>query len=387
MVNNAANAAGMKLHNRRIVLNLIRKNPVSRADLAKKTGLTRAAVSLIVDELIQDRIVVESGPGESVSGRKPILLDLNRDTLYSLGVHIYREGTYAGVVDINGRLIAEEQITFEQAECGTDGIGDIVSACKRLMDSAEIGIRNCIGIGVSAPGPVDTVTGTILNPPNLDRWQNTDVVTDLKKQFGLPVVLENDASARTLAEKSYGRGGSFRNWLLLLAGAGIGGGIIVNERLYKGVNGFGNEIGHTTVQIDGEKCGCGNTGCLELYASISELLKQCRKSGKDVRAWKEIVDAAETDGWYKEVIRKEAGYLAAGIINIMNILELEAVILAGDITYKPELLLKSIKEIVYNRAITRNVRNYPIIMSDFADSRGIVSAASAAMERYFSPKE
>jgi predicted NBD/HSP70 family sugar kinase len=387
MVNNAANAAGMKLHNRRIVLNLIRKNPVSRADLAKRTGLTRAAVSLIVDELIQDRIVVEVGPGESSSGRKPILLDLNRERSYSLGVHIYREETYAGVVDINGKLIAEERIYFEQYSSETEGIDEICGACRQLMESAGIGVEECIGIGVSSPGPVDTEEGIILNPPNLEGWQNTDVISELKKQFGLSVVLENDASARTLSEKSYGWGGSFQNWLLVLVGAGIGGGLIINDRLYKGENGLGNEIGHTTIKIDGEKCSCGNTGCLELYASIPELIKRCRKAGKKAGTWKEIVDTAETDDGYRDVIREEAEYLAAGIINIMNILELEAVILAGDITYKPDFLLKSIKEIVYTRSITRNVRKYPILVSDFADSRGIVSAASAAMENYFYPKE
>lgn len=381
----ARNSSYMKFANRQSILNIIRKNTVSRAELARRTGLTRAAITLIIDELINNEIVKETGISESKYGRKPMLLEINPNRYYAIGLNISRYSCNIGIVNIKGNVLEKRKINLSGCKNAMKALNSITKEIENLIGDSKINNDRILGIGVSSPGPLDIYAGTILNPPNFRMWHNVNIVEELERELKFKVSLENISSARALAEKDYGKGVEFNSFMLMVVDEGIGAGIIINNKLYHGVGGYGSEVGHTSININGRHCSCGNRGCLETYASVPNILKEVNKDDKNVSSWNEIVDRAESgDKLYLKIIEKEAHYLAAGIVNTMNLLELESVILTGDINYKPKFLMDRIRENVRSISITRNIHNIQIFNSSINDNSEIISSVSKVIENFFS---
>ena len=384
MKKSGTNSTNMKLDNRRLILSIIRKNPISRAELARKTGLTRATVTLLIDEMVNIGIVMETVTARADFGRKPVLLDLNPSSYYIVGVYISREGCSVGVVNIKGELLLQHEAEFEVKSNFDENINNIIEGIKKVMADSGLAEDKLLGIGVSSPGPVDINNGIILNPPNFDAWHNMNIVGELKKTFQLDIFLDNNASSLTLAEKNYGRGVEFSNFMLMVVDTGIGAGIIINDKLYRGVGGFGSEIGHTSIDLNGRVCNCGNIGCIEAYASMPAVISDIQQYDKSIKSWKQVIDkASEGDKFCAETIIKEARYLSVGIVNVMNLLELEAIILTGDISYKSKLLIDKISEDVNNFAITRNIHKFQVLNSPIKEESKVVSAAAIILEKFF----
>jgi predicted NBD/HSP70 family sugar kinase len=216
-------------------------------------------------------------------------------------------------------------------------------------------------------------------------WHDFDLVDELKRYFPFSVHIENNAAALTLAEKNYGRCSEFKNFMLLVVDSGIGAGIVINDQLYRGAGGFGSEVGHSTIDIYGEPCDCGNRGCLECYASIPAILKYARLQDPGISSWAEIVDRAEArDKTCLEIIDKEAYYLAAGIVNIINVLEIEAVFLTGFINYKPNLLLNRLNSIIRGTMMTRDIHKVLVSESSIISDSDVISAAAIEFDKFFS---
>ena len=384
MKKSGTNSTNMKLDNRRLILSIIRKNPISRAELARKTGLTRATVTLLIDEIVNIGIVMETVTARADFGRKPVLLDLNPSSYYIVGVYISREGCSVGVVNIKGELLLQHEAEFEVKSNFDENINNIIEGIKKVMADSGLAEDKLLGIGVSSPGPVDINNGIILNPPNFDAWHNMNIVGELKKTFQYDIFLDNNASSLTLAEKNYGRGVEFSNFMLMVVDTGIGAGIIINDKLYRGVGGFGSEIGHTSIDLNGRVCNCGNIGCIEAYASMPAVISDIQQYDKSIKSWKQVIDkASEGDKFCAETIIKEARYLSVGIVNVMNLLELEAIILTGDISYKSKLLIDKISEDVNNFAITRNIHKFQVLNSPIKEESKVVSAAAIILEKFF----
>lgn len=381
---NGTNSANMKYNNRQLILNIIRKQRVSRAELSRITGLTRAAVTLLIDEMIKEGLVLETGAAEANYGRKPVLLDLNPCNSYAVGIYISRDAYSIGIINLKGDLIVEKSISIPDTADSHECIKIISENVRRMMDESGLPEEKFLGIGVSAPGPVDIHSGVILNPPNFNVWHNVNIVEELQKKFKMTVLLENNSSSLALAEKSYGRGSEFNSFLLLVVDAGIGAGIIINETLYRGTGGFGSEAGHTSVDINGKSCSCGNRGCLELYASMPAAIAAIQKKKSGIKTWEALVDGAlKGDSSCLEAIDAEARYLSAGIVNVINLLELQAVILTGDVNYKPEQLLEKIRGYVASQAICRDIHEVQIMNSSIMENSEVISAASIIIERLF----
>jgi predicted NBD/HSP70 family sugar kinase len=385
MKNAARNSQYMKMSNRRRILNIIRKQRVFRAELARQTGLTRAAVTNIVDELKQEGIVIEKEVGEADYGRKPIMLDINENRYYAFGLYLSRAGCSLGIVNLKGSVVIRKQIDISRISSADDALMAIVTEIESCIAETDVERDRILGLGVSAPGPLDSAAGIILDPPNFDIWRGIKISERLGEKLNMKVSLENNSSTLALAEKDYGAGKDFRNFMLLVVDTGIGAGIVIDDKLYKGVGGFGGEVGHISIDINGRRCNCGNKGCLETYASISAVLRDVAGVHKDIRTWETIVDQAIAgDPFCKGIVEKEAAYLSAGIVNVLNVLELEAVILTGYIKYKPEILLASIRNTVNATSITRGICDKKIYMSSLPDDIDIVSAASLIINEFYS---
>lgn len=381
----ATNSAIMKQSNRQLILNIIRKRPSSRAELSDITGLTRAAVTMIVDDLIREGLLVETGSIDSGFGRKPVILDLNNKSLFALGLCIAREGCFICISDIKAEFLLKQEFVLDQSGGVDDCLQSLISKTKKIISDSEVPYEKIIGMGIAVPGPVDIYNGIILNPPNFDLWHNVNIASAFKENFDFPVYVENNAASLALAEKAYGCGVDFDSFMLIVVNEGVGAGIIIKDELYKGNKGFGSEIGHTTIDYNGRQCSCGNKGCIETYASVPAVVETVRNDGIMIGSWEEVVDKAlEGNERCKRAVEDEALYLSAGIVNVINILELEAVILTGSINYKPKLLLEAIEKNAQSTLINRKLRKLHIMNSSITENIEVKAAVSIILDHFFS---
>ncbi len=359
---NATNANTMKERNKRLIIDLIRRGELSRADIAKETSLTKAAVSIIVDDLIKGGVVIESRSIETGVGRRPLCLKVVPDFMYAVGVNITRSYAELGIVDISGRVKCEKRFDMTPKK---EALREITAGIDEMIKGSGIDAERIYGIGVTAPGPVDTQNTTILNPTNFDEWHYENIGLRLKKSLKKDVYLENVSGGRALCEKYFGLARDINDFLLLIVSDGIGSGIMSAGSLLRNVT----ELGHTSIAYNGVKCECGNIGCVETYASVPSIL-----SDTDYKEWKEVVDAGAED-----IIEKEAEYLSCAIIKAVNIFGFDCIILEGDINYKPDRIIGAIEKRLKNNTITK-VNPKIISGSNFS---GVVCAAVTVFDNYF----
>lgn len=360
-MNKATNSELMKSENEKLILRLIMKEKYSRADIARITKLTRAAVTIIVDNLKSKSIIKEEISDYSGVGRKPKILKINKNRYYTIGIDITRKSYNVGIVNLAGEIISSEEnnlidIKPEQV------LNEIINIIKRLVKNSNIDENDILGIGVTAPGPIDHYNNIILTPPDFELWHNTDV-NIIKNVFkrDIPLCLENIANATSLYEKYFGNCTDNPDYISLLVNyEGIGSGIIINNKLYRGPNGHGCEIGHISINIDGKKCKCGNTGCLECYASLDEIIKNT-----PYNSWREVMDNNDLS-----IIEKEIKYLSSALISVINMIDINTVVLSGDITYKSKIICDELNKNINKKIITKkeiavisSLNNNPVSVS------------------------
>ena len=256
--------------NRRIMLNMIRQHqPISRAGLARRSGLQRSTVSAIAEQLIDERWVIEGAVGHLPRGRKPTFLHLNAERAGIIGVDVRPGTTTLAVAGIDSRFLAQESMST-----GTNPHDFIARLSRRILDLMRAHPKSSYeGIGLSLPGRIDAVTHHLTFAPNLG-WTDLDLQTPLEQATGVPVQLENAANACALAELWSGRHGEgIGNLVAVTVSEDIGVGMILNGQLLQGSTGVAGEFGHVALVPDGPLCRCGNTGCWEVLASNTAAMR------------------------------------------------------------------------------------------------------------------
>jgi len=326
--------------NRRIVLNLIRSHqPISRADLARHSGLQRSTVSVITEQLIEEKWVTEGAIGHVPRGRRPRFLHLNKERVGIIGIDIRPATTMIALADLDAHFVTQESLPT--ARNPQQFIAELVPRLRNLMKMRpEISYE---GIGVSLPGRVDLASQRLVFAPNL-AWLDFDLKTPLEKATGLPVELENAANACALAEVWFGRHTEgVSNLVVITVSEGIGSGLILNHQLVRGSTGAAGEFGHTTVVEGGLECRCGNRGCWEMYASNSAAIRYYAQSISPVRHAKtdervlptfdDVMRLAEqNDPKAVEAVRKMAHYLGTGIALLVTGLAPDVIVVIGEVT-------------------------------------------------------
>ena len=333
----ATNASIMRIRNEKTILSLIHREPISRVDIAKKTGLTKAAVTIITEDLIKRGIVREDKSDESVKvGRTPMLLRFCGDSVYFTGVNIKRTCISVGMCDLCGKVIFEETSDVAAPEKAFSAIWDSI---RKNIEYHGIPKEKISVISVVTPGPVDTENGIILNPPNFRNWHGVNVFEEMAKYTDIPVMLSNVSSAWAVAENYFGSAKNSESFMTLINDEGIGAGIMLGGSLFKG----SCEIGHISVKYDGERCECGNTGCLEKYASIPNILK-----GTKYKSWRECTRAKD-----ERIINLEAEYLSAAIVTVSNIFNLDRTVLCGELAEDSDIFLRAVREKTFEKMILK----------------------------------
>lgn len=287
-----------------------------------------------------------------------------------LGIDIGGTKCAAVLGQADGTIRARRAMPTE-AEAGPDVVlARLIDLARELMQAEGVAAENLVGIGISCGGPLDTKTGLVYSPPNLPGWEAIPVRRLFEKAFpGVRVVLENDANATALAEWRFGAGRGTQNMVFLTMGTGIGGGLILEGRLYRGTNDLAGEVGHQTILINGPVCGCGKRGCLEALASGPAVARLARESlhygrGKrlvevaggrpaDITAQHVIEAAREGDAFSRRILEEVGTYMGIGLANLIQILNPERIVLGTLAVHAGDLLLEPIRAAVTEYAWER----------------------------------
>lgn len=316
--------------NRDVVLELIRaRQPISRADLSRLSGLQRSTVSLIIEELLAEGWIREGAMARLPRGRRPTLLNLN-DDLAVLVCDLHPAQAVVAVVDLNGRFLARESLPVLSDPASA--VAQIVERMKRLQQKHAQ--KSFEGVGVSLPGRVDPDSQTLIFAPNL-KWPKFDIGKAIERGTGLKVELDNAANACLLSELWFGRMDGVRHAVLVTVSEGIGAAVLANGQLVSGNGGMAGEFGHIPLDPRGPKCACGATGCWETLASSTAALRYYAQRGHDARrlTMLDLIKlAGEGDAHASDAIEKQARMIGQGMRTILAAVSPEVILVTGEIT-------------------------------------------------------
>jgi predicted NBD/HSP70 family sugar kinase len=318
-------------HNVRLVLRaLANLGPISRADIARRTQLTRTTVSDVVTQLSGAGLIQEVGRGPSSGGKAPILLQIPRDARQLIGVHVGDGHVRGAIVNLAGDLSHRERVELPGRD-GASALATLEVLIDRLVGHAS-GLP--LGIGIGTPGIVDTASGVVHWAVHLD-WRGLRLGPRLQARTGLPVYVANDSQAAALAEWTFGGHTTARSMVAVRIGTGIGAGIVIDDRLYQGDGAGAGEIGHTTVTANDVACRCGRTGCLETVASVPATLERIRLAmGMSARPDLGQAVAAFHEGQpgVRAAVLESALYVGRALGALTDTLDIRHIVLIGPMT-------------------------------------------------------
>lgn len=376
------NQQNMSGTNRFLLLkNIATRGPVSRVDLSKRTGLSKMTVTTLVGEYLQSGIIRECGTSETQTGRKPILLEAVPESLLTLGVHIGRDFIMAGIVDLCGNVRSFEHIPLPQILSRESLISGVLLLCERSLASVEQ--RRVWGIGVSSIGPLDVKNGTIVNPPDFNGIEDVPIVDALAEKYPLPVYMENDMCVSALAELYFGKGKDYDRFVYMGVSAGVGGGIVLDRKLYRGSRGLAAVLGHLTVVPGGLPCECGSRGCLEVYGSVRAALRTARELGaREDLTWSLLLESArQGDPICLEALDNMYHYLELALLNVANTLDVDCIFLGGDIWCASEFFVDRLNDALRAKVFGRRVGEpISVRLSQFSANAAFIGTAALVME-------
>jgi N-acetylglucosamine repressor len=364
-----------RAHNSRLVLGTIYdRGPISRAAVARSTGLTRTTVSDVVSDLIRNGLAREIGRGPSTGGKAPILLEVTDDARHLVGLDLGEKVFRGAIVDLRGEIVSAIDVAVDDRD-GDEALERVFGLVDRLLARTD---RPILGIGIGTAGLIDTTVGTVLEAVNLD-WHRVPLGALLRARTGLPVYVANDSQATALAEHVFG-GPRTSNLVVVKVGNGIGAGLVLNGRLFQG-DGFGaGEIGHTTVKPGGEACRCGRFGCLETVASTRAIL--ARLAGHGIGRLSEAIAALEAGDPIVRAVVVEAGReLGVAVAWLVGALNVERVVLVGSAAQLGEPWLAAVRETVQERALGLLANNTTIEIGRLHEDGVLLGASALLMTR------
>ena len=355
--------------NRRIALNLIRTNqPISRADLSRLMGTRRGAVSLLVNELIEESAIFEGATGEAKRGRKPTFLYIDSRKRCVVAVDIRPTRTFVMVTDLVGHQLASVT-SFPTERDPKKFVADLIKRIKAiLIEHKDLG--RCQGVGVVVPGMVESQAGRVLLAPNLG-WKDVKLRDPLAAGLGVPVEIENSGKACALAQLWATRDAKApSSFVYITVSDGLGVGIVMGGELVRGQHNIAGEFGHVPLNVDGPRCGCGATGCWEAY--VSNLATLSRYFGRDLRERPLAADVAALtiddliararggDGKALAALLSTARYLGLGLGSVVNAIDPSHVYIGGEITAAWDLIEPTVRSALAERALTPPAGATPI---------------------------
>jgi glucokinase-like ROK family protein len=393
---NTADQAWVRRMNRAIILEVFRTyKTLSRARLASETGLNPSTVSNIIGELIQENLIRETDFIQSSTGRPGRLLELNPKGGCALGIEINVDYIEILITDFAANVLWRQR-QASAPEAGQDGI---MQQVLQLAKQASEVIQGCksrlLGVGVGVPGLVDVSSGLLRLAPNL-HWVDVPIRDVLASHFDCPIYVENEANAAALGEYYFGAVRNVKDFIYLSTGIGLGSGIIMGGKLFRGMFGYAGEAGHMTLDVTGELCGCGKRGCWETFVGPRAVEQRVRRSltlgaqsilhdmaKGDLQniVFDDVVQAAQAgDQTAMDAVSEVAFYLGIGIANLVNLLNVEVIVLGGALNTASSILLKDVERIVFENTLAPGREHLRIIPSAHGTDACIMGAIALVLD-------
>jgi len=370
-----------KTFNSQLVLQTIYElGQTSRADIARRTHLTRTTVSDLVTELQGRGLVSEIGYGPSVGGRSPILLSIINDARHIISLDLANNEFRGAVVNLRNEVVQTASLPVAGRH-GPDALAHVYSLIDRLLATTD---QPILGIGIGTPGLVDTAGGIVLRAVNLD-WQDLPLGRLLQERYKLPVYLANDSQLAALAHYMASEEAHVVNLVVLTVGRGVGAGLILNGRLFQG-DGFGaGEIGHVRVVEGGELCRCGHYGCLETVVSTQAISRRAaalrggNPAGVSVAAVQAACEAGDEDAW--ALVAETGRYLGMAAAALIGILNIQRILVMGPVAQFGERLRAAIEAEMRVRALPTLAQATVVTVAPYLPNSVIQGAAVLLLTR------
>jgi predicted NBD/HSP70 family sugar kinase len=390
------NLLKVKDYNVAVVLNLIRKyEPISRREIADRTGLSFQTVTNITDNLLQSSVIQEGLELRGNGIRQSRSVQINPNAAYAVGIHIDRAKLTLVLTNFKARILWREEILLAADESAHS----ILSLIPRIVDRAiaETGIskEQLLGLGLAVPGPIDIEAGCLLNVPNLNDWANHPISSELEELLNLPVLLDEDVTAIVLGEQWCGWGTEYHNVLYLYVGIGIGLGIVSNGHALRGWKGNIGQIGHIQIDPAGPLCHCGKRGCFEAYCTADAILRDARiatlnrdhPAGPDLPKLPHRIEdiVGSDDPIFAEVLKQAAKRLGTVLSEAIAILDPELVLLGGEMLHRlgDSFVETLVLEIPKSAMPTKPLP--PVKSSSFGADAGVIGAATLVLHDAYAP--
>ena len=366
----------------RLLLELASRGSASRAELARATGLAPSTVTSLVAALVAEglvRAVESAGPGGV--GRPGQRLTLGRRAGVVVGVDLGRRHLKVAVADLSHSLLARREIPKPADQDATVDIELIRAEFESALADAGVSRHEVLALGMGLPGPVHT-TGELGDSTILPGWVGVRAADALEEALGMPVSVDNDANLGALSESKWGAGAEVGDLVYLKASTGIGAGLIIEGRLFRGAGHTAGEIGHTVIDPGGPVCRCGNRGCLEMYAGASAILTALRPTHPEVTDLATTVARAqEGDPGCRRVVADAGRAIGSALATLCNIVNPARVIVGGTLGEAGELLLEPMREALRAGSIRSAAEDVAIVGASLGHDAELMGAVALALER------
>lgn len=369
------------------VLNLLRrKNALSRTELAKETGLDAKTITNVVSGLLSKRLVLSGIYEDSRGGRPRELLRLNNRLKYSMGIYLGKRGIKGVLVNLKGEVLKEEARDLNESQKLSDVLSLITSVGRELCRSVPA--SRLIGLGFVFPGIIDRTREKVIQASNLPYLEGVSIRERLWKIFKMPVEIEDSSRAMALAENWFGRAQDIENFVFIDLGVGIGCAILSRGQLHYGASLSAGELGHTVVDMNGPRCRCGHSGCLETIVSTQEIVKKASKAYGRSLTFDEIMRLNKKDDKNIQKVITNAGYyIGVGVSNLINLLNPSHLIIGGELALAGDILFKAIDEAMKKYAVSSSYNSVRVIKASLGEKGGALGAAALILKKMFEVKE
>jgi predicted NBD/HSP70 family sugar kinase len=350
---------------------------ITRSDIARETGLARSTISSLVGELTEQGVIVEhEDVAPSSGGRPPVLLSLNPRAGLVLGVHFDHPRVRVAVADLAHTILAEADHALDIDNNAVAGLDSAAALAHRVLDEIGADIADVLGVGVALSGPVDQITGRVGSSAILPGWFGVDVQTELHQRLNLTIHVDNDANLGALAESVLGAGRGATEMIYVMMAWGVGSGLILDGRPYRGARGTAGELGHVLVDESGPMCRCGNRGCLETLVGAGALIALLRPAHGELTLQRMVDLAREGDPACERVLGDAARVVGRALAALCNQLNPARIVVGGELAEAGAVLLDPLRTAVRHYALRPAADEIDVVAGQLGESAELLGAVA-----------
>jgi predicted NBD/HSP70 family sugar kinase len=374
----------LRERNRLRVIDALRtRGAISRADIARQTGLSRSTVSSLVGDLqtaglVVERVAESAAPASPQGGRPPVLVALDQSAGAVIGLDFGHDSLRVAVADLSYAILAETYAELEVDTAAQDALDTAARLVGELIQEAGVERDRVLAAGMGLPGPIDRASGLVHSQPILPSWVGLNPAGEMEARLELPVHLDNDANVGALGESTFGVGRGTHVMAYLRLSAGIGAGLVINGRPFRGARGIAGEIGHVLVDPQGPICRCGNRGCLETFVAGPALCELLRRSHGPLTVRDLLRLAQEGDAGCQRVLADAGRVVGRAVADLCNYLNPDLVVVGGDLSVAGDVLLEPMREAVRRFAIPAAVEDLEIVAGTLGGRAELLGALALA---------